>query len=264
MEHMGRLSAVPVQDEANEAQLLSVHSYYPPLPLEDSGARPILIKEARNLLSRGNNVGLRTWEAALHLAWYLTTQQSSLVNGKNVLELGAGTGLLSLLCAGHLKASSVLATDGLDLVCESLQVNVDLNMESIAYEKTSAPKVLQLDWTDDTAIENLLSDARKAGVTYDLIIGADITYHPDILRPLAKLLSVLESNFPGATILISATIRSDTFAHFTTICQDEFQFVVAEEPVEIPSGLRYAGFFHTIATPIKVVSLNKRRDPATG
>jgi protein-lysine N-methyltransferase EEF2KMT len=258
MEHMGNLSVIPTQDQFEEAQQMQIQSYYPPLPFEQPGVQPVLINEARNLLSRGTNVGLRTWEAALHLAWYLLMQRPELIRNKNVLELGAGTGFLSLLCAGHLKAQHVLATDGLSQVCESLQANVDLNVKHNTVPSHRAPEVLQLDWTDRPGIDQLLRDTRTISHRqYDLVIGADITYHPDILKPLAELLSILKDDFPDVIILISATIRSDTFSQFTTICQQEFKFTVTEEVVDIPTGLRYSGFFHSVATPIKVVSLRR-------
>jgi len=257
MEHMGYLSSLPQQDQTEEVQQLHVHSYYPPLPLDEPGVRPVLINEARNLLSRGNNVGLRTWEAALHLAWYLFSQRPDLVNNKHVLELGAGTGLLSLLCAAHLKASSVVATDGLGLVCESLEKNVRLNQETGSLDGRQSPEVRQLDWTDLPAIDELLREADKSGTCYDLVIGADITYHPDILRPLAELLNILKEHFPDVVILISAAIRSDTFAQFTAICRDDLNFKVREVLCKIPDGLRYCGFFHSVATEIKIVSLER-------
>ena len=257
MEHMGYLSTVPQQHPSDEAQLMHVHSYFPPRPLHATGVQPVLIREARNLLSKGNNVGLRTWEAALHLAWYLTTQQPDLVKGRNVLELGAGTGFLSLLCAGQLEASHVLATDGLGHVCETLQSNVDLNMENNTLFGRKPPEVRQLDWTDRPELEQLLDESKRNSMNYDLVIGADITYHPDILRPLAELLGIVSTTFPGIVILISAVIRSDTFSQFTSICRDEIKFKVTEVESHISDGLRYSGFFHSVATEIKIVSLER-------
>nr|KAK5450737.1 hypothetical protein LTR18_000753 [Exophiala xenobiotica] len=256
MEHMAYLSTIPQQSETDEAQQLHVHSYFPPLPLDKSGVQPILIKEARNLLSKGINVGLRTWEAALHLAWFLTIQQPDLVKDCNVLELGAGTGFLSLLCAGHLQASHVLATDGLGHVCEGLQANVDLNVDNDTLLGHRPPVVRQLDWSDRPEIDQILAEAKQSGTSYDLIIGADITYRPDILRPLAEVLSLLKDAFPDVAILISAAIRSDTFANFVAICQ-ELKFKVKEMPSKIPEGLRNCGFFHSVATEIKIVSLDR-------
>lgn len=227
------------------------------MPLDAPGVKPVLVNEAQNLLSKGNNVGLRTWEAALHLAWYLTTQRADLVRDRNVLELGAGTGFLSLLCAGHLGASHVLATDGLGHVCDSLESNVHLNVSNGTLDDHEPPKVRQLDWTDRPEIDQLLEDTKQAGRQYDLIIGADITYHPDILRPLAELLSLLKAAYPKTTILISATIRSDTFANFVAICRQDFSFKVTELDCRIPQGTQYCGFFHSVATEIKIVSLER-------
>lgn len=257
MEHMGYLSSIPIPEPWDEAQQLQVHSYFPPLPPDQPGVQPVLIKEAQNLLSKGNNVGLRTWEAALHLAWYLTTQRPDLVRGRNVLELGAGTGFLSLLCAGHLKASHVVATDGLGHVCEGLQANCDLNRTNETLQGSPPPEVRQLDWTDLPEIDQLLQDTQTSGKSYDLVIGADITYHPDILRPLAQLLSTVKDAFPETAILISATIRSDTFAQFTSICRNDLGFKVTELECKIPDGMRYSGFFHSVATEIKIVSLER-------
>ena len=253
MEHMGHLSAIPSQDQSEEAQQLHVYSYYPPVSLDQAGVQPILVNEARNLLSRGINVGLRTWESAMHLAWFIFTQRPDLVNKKSILELGAGTGFLSMLCAGHLNANRVLATDGLDQVCESLQYNVDLNVKNNTVARHRAPEVLQLDWTDRPAIDQLL----KSDTSFDLVLGADVTYHPDNLRPLAELLSSLRDKFPNVRIVISAAIRSDSYSQFKAICRQEFSFTVTEETVEIPHGLRYSGFFHSVATPIKIVSLHR-------
>ncbi|KIX07694.1 uncharacterized protein Z518_02348 [Rhinocladiella mackenziei CBS 650.93] len=257
MEHMGYLSTILPQNPSDEVQQLHIHSYYPPLPLDEPGVQPILINEARNLLSQGNNVGLRTWEAALHLAWYLVTRRPDLVQDKNVLELGAGTGFLSLLCAGQLEASHVLATDGLGRVCESLQANIDLNREHDILHRRKPPEVRQFDWTDLPELDHILATAKRSSILYDLVIGADITYHPDVLRPLAKLLGILKDTFPDVVILISVAIRSDTFSQFIAICRNEIRFNVRELAFKIPDGLRYSGFFHSVATEIKIISLER-------
>lgn len=71
------------------------------------------ILEKPNLLSGSSCTGFRTWEAALRLATLLSLPKLAVqfVKGKRVLELGAGTGLLSLVCA-RLGAQRVRATDG--------------------------------------------------------------------------------------------------------------------------------------------------------
>jgi predicted nicotinamide N-methyase len=259
MEHMAYLATIPLRNPLDEAQEMHVHSYFPPEPLDVPELRPILIKEARNLLSKGNNVGLRTWEAALHLAWYLTLSRPDLVSDRNIIELGAGTGFLSLLCAGHLNAAHVLATDGLGHVCEAMQTNMDLNHDNKTLHGHAPPSVRQLDWLDTTELQEILQNAKESAISYDLVIGADITYHPDILHPLAEVIATLCDTYPNIAVLISATIRSSTFSQFVAICQDELGFTVTELPCRIPDGLRYSGFFHSVATEIKIVSLERRK-----
>jgi hypothetical protein len=73
--------------------------------------------ESRGLIYGSGSTGFRTWEAALHLGTYLFSGSSDIssllsVRGKRVVELGAGTGFLSLLCLKHLGAARVLMTDG--------------------------------------------------------------------------------------------------------------------------------------------------------
>jgi protein-lysine N-methyltransferase EEF2KMT len=100
--------------------------------------QPMTLREARSLVAGTRQTGHRTWAGALHLAAYLlssssssssTTQSSdgsssSLVAGRSVLELGAGTGFLSVLCARHLGARFVAATDGDPAVVRGLRENV--------------------------------------------------------------------------------------------------------------------------------------------
>ncbi|KAK5631425.1 hypothetical protein RRF57_007139 [Xylaria bambusicola] len=73
----------------------------------------ITLLERRNLISGSRTTGHRTWEAALHLGSYLLTKPGhDVIRGKSILELGAGTGFLAILCAKHLGARHVTTTDG--------------------------------------------------------------------------------------------------------------------------------------------------------
>jgi len=66
----------------------------------------VTLLERRHLISGSLTTGFRTWEAALHLGSYLlTTEGADLIRDKSVLELGAGTGFLPILCAKHLEAT---------------------------------------------------------------------------------------------------------------------------------------------------------------
>jgi predicted nicotinamide N-methyase len=64
--------------------------------------------ERRQLISGSLTTGYRTWEAALHLGTYfLSGSGQELIKGKSILELGAGTGFLAILCAKNLGAAHV-------------------------------------------------------------------------------------------------------------------------------------------------------------
>lgn len=137
--------------------------------------QPITLHESRNIISGAGTTGLRTWEAALSLGEYLicthldqiykNTTFSAAVEGvgkvlretDSVLELGAGTGLVSIIAA-RLGATKVLATDGDSMVCEALARNVGLSgVNDIV-----------------TVRKRLWGDEIDMGEKYDLVLGADV------------------------------------------------------------------------------------------
>ena len=125
--------------------------------------------EARSLLASSGTTGFRTWEAALFLGTYLySVEGQNLIRGKNVLELGAGTGFLSILCAKHLSARYVLATDGSGEVLTDLQANLALNHLNSGKD-TDAIKFL---W-GHTLVGGAL-DMNLEPRTYDVVLGADV------------------------------------------------------------------------------------------
>lgn len=84
--------------------------------------------ESRGLIVSSGTTGFRTWEAALHLGTYLSTPPGqTLIRGKNVVELGAGTGLVSMYCAKHLHANKVLATDREPALISNIQHCISQN-----------------------------------------------------------------------------------------------------------------------------------------
>ncbi len=91
-----------------------------------------------------------------------------MVKGKTILELGAGTGFLSILCAKYLQARCVLATDGNGEVVDGLKSNIVVN----GLEREQRIRAAVLQWGNTLVDEDImLSDG---ALQYDLIIGADI------------------------------------------------------------------------------------------
>ncbi|KAK4935177.1 hypothetical protein LTR66_015489, partial [Elasticomyces elasticus] len=176
MEHMAYLSTLLPSAPASLATTATFHAamtkeiitYTLPKPLHISAPPRILIEEAPGLLSAGSNVGHRTWEASLYLATFLHSQ-AEIVKGKRVLELGAGTGLVSILAAGPLGAEHMLSTDGLQHVVDSIDVNIHRNMPLFrrrvdvhGQSNVELPVARVLDWqwavnNDLTELEDALS-----------------------------------------------------------------------------------------------------------
>jgi predicted nicotinamide N-methyase len=128
--------------------------------------RAITLLESRTVISASGTTGLRTWEAALHLGTFLATKGASYVDGKCVLELGSGTGLIAALCARHMNARYVLATDGSPEVVEALEENMFLN----GLEDEYLVKSRLLRWG------RYLDDDNEGGEErhFNTVLGADV------------------------------------------------------------------------------------------
>lgn len=112
-EHLVYLQSIAETPEIERMQRKIVVTYLAPFyrPRNNQKEPFIHIPERPNLISYEGTTGTKTWPAALHLGTYLSREGRHLVTMKRVLELGAGTGLLSILCNLY-EATFVLATDG--------------------------------------------------------------------------------------------------------------------------------------------------------
>ena len=259
MEHMAIKSTQKPMSAFKAAQQPSIVSYFLPSPFTAPDPTCIYIEETRNLLAARGTTGLRVWDTCLHLAYYLSTEGSDLIKGKNVLELGAGTGLLSILCAGPLNASMVISTDGDADVVESIASNAKLNLDHLpAVETKLTAKVL--DWTDESSLPEVLQHNGKQ-LPLGVILGADITYDAESLEPLVHIIGALHKIYPKLDIIISTVIRNeDTYASFVSTCA-EASFSVSIIQYDCPPLDQQTGFFHKLSPPICIVRLS--RDLAT-
>jgi len=131
MSAMSTLLTSNVPSEADSAQQKAFVTYSYPLHSADDTAadeQAVTLLEARSVISGSGTTGLRTWEAALLLGSFLTSEDGrKWIRGKRVFELGAGTGVISILCAKHLEAAGVVATDGDEAVVDAIKTNLFLN-----------------------------------------------------------------------------------------------------------------------------------------
>lgn len=145
----------------------------------------IYISEQPSLIASGGTTGLRTWEASLLLSEWLLEQN---IEGKSILELGAGTGLVGILATKM--GANVMATDGSDTVVTKLGGNFKLN------DVSAESGVLW--WGEENEILE-----RK----WDFIVGADITYDEDVCSSLAETYALGMKR--GATGILAATVRNE-------------------------------------------------------
>lgn len=215
MSRIGHLVSMPQVPEDEEVQTKRLVTYR--LALLETPAH-VDILENRQLIAAGGTTGLRTWEAALHLGQFLCAN-SGLVAGKRVLELGAGTGFLSIACAKCLGATHVTVTDGAEEVVDSLPDNFALNDIAWSYNASPgtviSPKLLK--WGH--ALVGTEEAEWNGGRQVDLVIGADITYDHKAIPSLVATLKELLELYPDAEIIISATERNlATLSTFKDAC----------------------------------------------
>lgn len=266
MDRLGELMFQPLMSEADEAQRKCLVTYrlslvQPPEYID--------ILENRSLLSAGGTTGLRTWEAALHLGQYLSIN-SHLVAGKRMLELGAGTGYLSILCAKSLGAAHVTATDGSEEVVEKLADNFALNGLECDYNVSSParlnPKILK--WGH--ALLGTEEPEWNGGRKTDLVIGADVTYDQKVIPFLVSTLRELVELDPDTEIIISATQRNvDTLSAFRDSCAKsalqvkEVEFSVKDQEETLTRrGRPHETLtpFYSTQVPIRIFHICGRKD----
>ncbi|KAK1890766.1 Protein-lysine methyltransferase METTL21C [Dissostichus eleginoides] len=143
------------------------------------------------------------WPGALTLCHYFDThrQQWNLVD-KTVLEIGAGTGLLSIV-ATFLGAAAT-ATD-LPEVLGYLLANM---MRNTRGRCRHTPQVAALSWAHD------LERSWPPSVHhYDYVLAADVVYHHDFLDEL--LATMKHFCRPGTTLIWANKVRFETDLTFT-------------------------------------------------
>jgi predicted nicotinamide N-methyase len=132
--------------------------------------------------------GIALWSSTIALAREIILRADSF-SGRQVLELGAGTGLPGIVVAS-LGAERVVQTDKNNLTMTLCKRNCELN-------GIKAIEHCLVDWTD-------WNDKNQ----YDWILGSDILYGLDMHPHLKR---IFESNLtPGGRVLISDPFRESS------------------------------------------------------
>jgi len=180
---------------------------------------PVSVRESRALISDGTT-GLTSWAAGQYLAGWLDSQEDKVRNmmeGKKVVELGAGSGMTGLFAVKRWKGVSEYSfTDCHGKVLDNMAHNIKKNcadwtvvredpLEMVS-EKGTVARVVELNWEEFT---------RSTELEADTILGADLVFDPCLLPSLVKTLTILIERRVGCqAVLVSCVRNQDTWQLF--------------------------------------------------
>lgn len=248
--------AIAAQEKSYVTYTLSNPQEVEAPSLDTKDAPTVTILESRNLLGGTGTTGFRTWEASLQLSDFLRSASCPpdlTLRGKTVLELGSGTGYLSICCSKHFNATHVTATDGYDVVMTDLETNFFLN------DLQDSPIISRRELKWGHALlgneDSVFLDHRIP----DIIIGADITYDAAANPALAATLRDLLELFPAAQILISSTVRNEeTYEKFLGLCA-KYKFIVEHLPWQSIEPENQRGPFYSTDMPVRICRITAGR-----
>ncbi|XP_057192356.1 S-adenosylmethionine-dependent methyltransferase domain-containing protein isoform X2 [Triplophysa rosa] len=161
-----------------------------------------------------DSYGAVIWPGAVALCQYLEKNREQIdLMDKAVLELGAGTGLVSIV-------TSLLATDLPD-VLNNLNFNLSRNTRGRC---RYTPQVAALTWGQD-----VLRHFPSTVYRYDYVLCADVVYHHDFLEDL--LITMKHFCKPGTTLLWANKVRFQSDLCFTENFKNAFNTTLL---LEIP------------------------------
>jgi len=166
--------------------------FLPALHVEELIVAPS--QEGRSVLRLRQNLSDSSWDEKIPgllfkqsyamLRWFETLPDTAF-EGKNVLELGAGIGLLSIHMAS--RGGAVVATDGSTRALEIAQTNAKANLPETTFWNLLTWR--QVRWQDVQSLE----DARAVGLhpPFQLVVCSALMYVPtQLMMHLIKLLWV--------------------------------------------------------------------------
>lgn len=122
-------------------------------------------------------VGFQVWRGSLFMADFVL-QYKELFQDKTVLEIGAGTGISSIVISKHCNPKEIIVTD-LDILMDTLKKNLQRN--KVNFENTKL-EVLDVNAYESSAIFPKLP-------SFNVILGADVIYSKDITDGIFNVIS---------------------------------------------------------------------------
>ena len=165
-------------------------------------------KEAK-ATSDGSCTASTVWDAGIVLAAHVYEREEREASGqqkqertsddgaRTCLDLGSGTGIVGLAAAASGVYDRVVLTD-LPSVLPLLEQNAERNRDAFAGTDVSA---VSLRWDDDRELHEVV---RRFG-PFDLIVGGDLLYRPQVVAPLLTALRALATT--QTTVLLAASLQ---------------------------------------------------------
>ncbi|XP_068446430.1 protein N-lysine methyltransferase METTL21A [Clinocottus analis] len=146
------------------------------------------------------------WDAAVVMCMYLEMGRLE-VKGREVIELGAGTGLVGIVAA--LMGAKVTITDRAPAL-DFMSANVKANLPP---DSQGSVVVSELSWGEGLE--------RYPAGGFDLVLGADIVYLEDTFVPLLQTLEHLCSD--ATAVLLACKIRYKRDTNFLGMLKERFR-----------------------------------------
>ncbi|XP_041830605.1 methyltransferase-like protein 22 isoform X2 [Melanotaenia boesemani] len=212
-----RCSPVPEQEEENTDD-------------EEDDCSKDTIQIEHTMATPLEDVGKQVWRGALLLADFILSKPE-MFRGATVLELGAGTGLTSIVMATT--AKTVYCTDAGEDLLNTCKRNVSLN-KHLMETSGGEVRVRQLDWLQhslctDADVDFSWTEEEVADLHdhTSFIIAADVCYDDDLTDGLFRTLYRLCSSFPHTcTVFISIEKRMNfTLRDMDVSCEAYNHFI---------------------------------------
>ncbi|KAF2142229.1 uncharacterized protein K452DRAFT_326694 [Aplosporella prunicola CBS 121167] len=186
----------------------------------------------------GESIARHVWDAGVGLAAFFdktialqydimplldTTLSSATYKKLNVIELGAGCGIVGISLAQLIPDCRVTLTD-----LPEAQEIAERNIKGMNPAMSSQVKFEPLDWEEELP-ENI------AQRPYDLIIVSDCTYNPDSSPALVKTLHALTKRCPKAIVVLAMKVRHSSEAVFFDLLQQADIMTAASTWMAIPT-----------------------------
>ncbi|KAL2057194.1 hypothetical protein ABVK25_002247 [Lepraria finkii] len=220
-------------EDLNNAMFQEPNDYFEPEKPATYTEHTLLSGQTLHLRLVGYNPlwGHYLWNGAQVLSTYLQKHAAQLVHGKNILELGAGAGLPSLVAA-TLGAKKAVVTDYPDA---ELVENLDHNITTCALLSEPATNIIAEGYLWGSPAKNLLAHLPAPAQRFDVLLLADLLFNHSCHAALVStILDTLAHTSEAEALVFFTPYRPwllENDMAFFDLCRDkglEVQRVVEE------------------------------------